>query len=313
MIRFGLCCKFSKEPIQFRTTTATALLKMSRTEALAKVANLCLTNANALQQALIYCSTHRIGAFRINSKILPVKTHPDAGYAIHDLPDSDQIINQFRQCGTFAREHDIRLLFHPDQFILLSSENDDITRRSIEELTYQAEVAEWVGADIINIHGGGAYGNKPAALTRLRQVIQTLPQPIRSRLTLENDDRVYTPSDLLPVCEAEGIPLIYDVHHHRCLPDDLSIDEATRKVLATWNREPVFHLSSPKDGWDGPKPQRHHDYINPADFPPYWKTLDITVEIEAKAKELAIAKLIQPRARSQRYREPRWQCRTGST
>lgn len=291
MIRFGLCCKFQEAPIRFRTTTATALLRMSRDEALAKVSRLCLDNAAALQQALSFCHANGIGAFRINSQILPVITHPEAGYVVSDLPDARAIRKQFRACGRFARDHHLRTQFHPDQFILLSSIDAGITSRSINDLRYQAEVCEWVGADVINIHGGGAYGDKPSALARVEANILRLPKAIRSRLTLENDDKVYTPTDLLPLCERTGIPFVYDVHHHRCLPDGLSIDTVTQRALATWDREPLFHISSPREGWDGPRPSRHHDFIDPADFPQEWRSLDITLEVEAKAKELAVLRL----------------------
>ena len=111
-------------------------------------------------------------------------------------------------------------------------------------------------------------------------------------MTVENDDKTYTPADLLPVCESEGIPLVYDVHHHRCNPDGLSVEQATRKALATWNREPMFHISSPIQGWKGPKPERHHDFIDVDDFPACWQKKKITVEVEAKAKEVAVLKLL---------------------
>ena len=175
--------------------------------------------------------------------------------------------------------------------MVLNSPNPRTLEHSLAELAYQAEVAEWVGADTVNIHGGGAYGDKVGALRTLRQGIERLPAPVRSRLTLENDDKVYTPADLLPVCADTGVPLVYDVHHHRCLPDGLSVAEATERARATWRSEPLFHLSSPLEGWDGPKPERHHDYINVADFPREWLGWPLTVEVEAKAKELAVARL----------------------
>ena len=291
-LRLGLCCQFARKPIKFRTTTATAMLRLPRAERLARLAELCRHNAEALLVSLNFCAAQGIGAFRINSQILPTKTHPEAGYATAELPGGREIIRRFRECGAFARERDVRLSFHPDQFVVLNSPNDRTLARSLAELDYQAEVAEWVGADSINIHGGGAYGDKATALRALRRNIEQLPARVRSRLTLENDDKVYTPSDLLPVCADTGVPLVYDVHHHRCLPDGLSIEAATEKAVATWNREPLFHLSSPIEGWDGPKPQRHHDYIDPADFPPEWKQRRLTVEVEAKAKELAVLRLL---------------------
>lgn len=292
LLRLGLCCLFAREPIKFRTTTATALLRHPRREQLARLDELCRHNADALMKAIEFCSQNGIGSFRINSQILPVKTHPEAGYEFEELPSYRAIIARFRKCGAFARAHDIRLSFHPDQFVVINSPNPKTVTNSLSELSYQAEVAEWVGADTINIHGGGAYGDKTSALQRLRKNIEHLPTEVRSRLTLENDDKVYTPSDLLPVCAATNVPLVYDVHHHRCLPDGLSVGDATERAHSTWKREPVFHISSPLEGWSGPRTERHHDYIDPSDFPKEWLGWPLTVEVEAKAKELAIAKLL---------------------
>ena len=119
---------------------------------------------------------------------------------------------------------------------------------------------------------------------------------VRRRLTLENDDISYSVKDLLPVCEKLRIPLVYDVHHHRCKPDGLTIEEATKLSMATWyavGREPYFHLSSPKYGWQSNNIKPHADYIDPADFPECWKGLTATVDIEAKAKELAVLQLMR--------------------
>ena len=291
-LRLGLCCQFAAEPIKFRTTTATAMLRLGKKERLARLAELCRVNADALLASLKFCAAHGIGAFRINSQILPVKTHPTAGYKVGELPGGAHIIARFQKCGEFARANDLRLSFHPDQFVVLNSPNPKTLAHSLAELSYQAEVAEWVGADTVNIHGGGAYGDKVAALRVLRENIERLPQPVRARLTLENDDKVYTPADLLPVCADTGVPLVYDVHHHRCLPDGLSVAEATKRARKTWKSEPLFHISSPIEGWDGPKPERHHDYITPTDFPEEWLGWPLTVEVEAKAKELAVARLM---------------------
>jgi UV DNA damage endonuclease len=291
-LRLGLCCQFAGEPIKFRTTTVTAMLRLNREARLARLAELCRLNAEALLASLEYCAGHGIGSFRINSQILPVKTHAEAGYAMEELPGAADIIARFRECGAFARANNLRLSFHPDQFVVLNSPTPSTVAHSLAELAYQAEVAEWVGADTLNVHGGGAYGDKPRALEVLRASIEGLPVPVRSRLTLENDDKVYTPTDLLPVCMATGVPLVYDVHHHRCLPDGLSVAEATDAARQTWKTEPLFHISSPLEGWDGPKPERHHDYIDADDFPEEWLGWPLTVEVEAKAKELAVARLM---------------------
>lgn len=290
-IRLGLCCIFLEQPIKFRNTTVKAISSMDRDAALAKLSGLCLANAEALQASLQFCADNGIGCFRINSQILPVKTHAECGYDTSNLPDANEIVQRFKACGEFACNHVIRTCFHPDQFVVLNSPRPDVVDRSLAELEYQAEVAEWVGADVVNIHGGGAYGDKPEALARFARNVNRLSDRARSRLTIENDDTTYTPSDLLPLCRAEGIPLVYDVHHHRCNQDHLSVEEATERAIETWNRQPMFHLSSPIEGWKGPKPQRHHDFIDVRDFPDCWRGLTLTVEVEAKAKEVAVLKL----------------------
>ncbi len=297
MIRLGLCCMFRDEPIKFVTTTATAISKLKRDVALAKLSNLCLHNAEALFASLQFCAEHDIGCFRVNSQILPIKTHPDVGYQIEQLPAAEEIVARFQQCRELAAKNNLRTCFHPDQFVVLNSQRPDVVAKSITEIEYQAEVAEWIGADVINIHGGGAYGDKTKALSDFVKNLDSLSDRARSRLTVENDDKVFSPSDLLPICKSGALPLVYDAHHHRCLKDNLSLGAATEAALKTWNREPMFHISSPIEGWSGPKPERHHDFIDPSDFPDCWKTLagkphtPLTVEIEAKAKEVAVLKL----------------------
>ena len=289
--RLGLCCQFVREPIKFRTTTATALTRLPRRAQLTKLAGLCMHNAEALLAALQFCAAQGIGSFRIGSSILPVKTHPVVGYGMDELPNAGALVACFRACGDYARANGIRTGFHPDQFVVLNSPDKAIVGRAVADLVAQAEIAEWTHADTINVHAGGAYGDKRRALERLRRNLERLSSAVRSRLTVENDDRTYTPADLLPLCHSAAIPLVYDVHHHRCCPDGLTVEQATAAARETWNREPLFHISSPLDGWQGSQPRRHHDYIDPRDFPAAWRGFALTVEVEAKAKELAVAKL----------------------
>jgi UV DNA damage endonuclease len=290
-LRLGLCCQFVEEPIRFRTTTATACSRLEPTARLAKLAELCRWNAEALQQAIECCARRGVGCFRINSQVLPIKTHPELRYELEQLPDGEAIVAAFRECKTLSTKLGVRLSFHPDQYIVLSSPREHVVASAIAEIEYQAEVAEWVGADVINVHAGGAYDSREAALDRFARALELLSDRARQRLTVENDDKIYSVADLLPLCQREGVPLVYDVHHHRCRRDELSIEEATELAAATWNREPLFHISSPKEGWAGPGCHRHHDYIDIEDFPACWLGRRLTVEIEAKAKELAVAQL----------------------
>lgn len=143
MIRLGLCCIFRGQPIKFRRTTATYLSKFSKEERNKRLSEICLSNADNLMRALAYCHENGIGDFRINSQILPLKTHPEIGYDLSDLPDGEHIIERFKECGEFSIRNNLRTTFHPDQFIILSSPNNDVVKRSVADLEYHAKVAEW--------------------------------------------------------------------------------------------------------------------------------------------------------------------------
>ena len=291
-MRFGLCCLFLAEKISFRTTTAKVLSGLERKAALAKVSSICLHNADNLLLAVRAAHRLGIGAFRIMSPLFPRMTHPEVGYALEDLPQAETISERLAATKTFAAGHDIRLSFHPDQFVVLSSPHAHVVENSVRELEYHAFLAGMVGADVINIHGGGVYGDKAAALARFGETFKRLPENVAARLSVENDDVSYTVADLLPMCTDLGLPLVYDVHHHRCNPDGLGECEATELAAATWRgREPYCHLSSPREGWQG-SPKPHADYIDMADVPECWRGRAMTVDVEAKAKELAVVKLM---------------------
>lgn len=294
MIRLGLCCLFKKEPIRFYATTAKNLQKSPRDKQLAQISDLCLKNCRSLLAALEFVHRHDIGAFRVPSPLFPRFTHPEVGYRLDELQDKQAILQTLGMIKNYGRQKNIRLSLHPDQFNVLSSPRANVVENSLKELEYQGEIAELIGAEVINIHGGGSYNSKDSALQRLRHSFRRLSPRVRQRLSLENDDRIYTVRDLLPVCRQLGIPLVYDVHHHRCNPDGLTIEEATSDTVKLWQqlgREPYFHLSSPREGWRHGSPRPHADYIDPADFPANWKAITATVDIEAKAKELAVLRI----------------------
>ena len=293
MIEWGLCCIFRGEPIRFRRATAASLRPLPRPEQLRKLAALIRSNAENLKRAFERCAELQIGAFRINSELLMLATHADAGYRLEELPEADTLQKLFDEARIRADRLGVRRSLHPDQFVVLNSPDPRANSRA--ELEHQFLLAELCGATEINLHAGGVYGDKVAALDRLRREIDTLPEPLRQKLTLENDDRSYTPAELLPLCRELGIPFTYDVHHHRVNPDHLTIEEATRAAAETWRGRkipPHVHLSSPQLPWSTPGDHRPHaGWIDPADFPECWRDMDLTVDVEAKEKENAIAAL----------------------
>jgi UV DNA damage endonuclease len=293
VIRWGLCCQFLDAPIKFRTATHRYVSTLTTAARRAYLVDIAQANAAALLAAVRHCHALGIGAFRINSQILPLGTHPLSGYTLERLDRRGGIREAVLEAGAVARELGVRLSFHPDQFVVLNSEREPVVESSVRELEFQSQIAELVGADVLVLHGGGLVGGTDAALARLERGIERLSPAARHRLALENDDRLFTPADLLPRCERLGVPLVYDAHHHRCKRDGLAVAEASARAAATWGkREPYFHLSSPREGWDGPDPRPHADYIDPADVPREWLAMNVTVDVEAKAKERAVMKLM---------------------
>ena len=293
-IRWGLCCQFLDAPIRFRQATHRYVATLAPAAREAYLTDIARANAIALAHAVEHCHALGIGAFRINSQIVPLATHPESGYALEGLAEGEVIVRAFRAAGERARRRDVRLSFHPDQFVVLNSEREDVVRASVREIEHQATIARLVGADVICLHGGGLAGGTVAALERLERGIARLSDDARALLALENDDRLFAVRDLLPLCERTGVPLVYDVHHHRCRPDGLSADDATTLAMATWgDREPYLHLSSPRDGWGAANPRPHDGYVDPADVPQAWLRLAragrrFTVDVEAKDKERAV-------------------------
>lgn len=295
-IRWGLCCNFQEVPIKYYSTTVAYIhrLKSKKQDYHAYFNKIILSNLNSLIQTIDFCAQEKIGSFRINSHFFPLYNHVDYHYKLDEMADSAEIFHLLERCKKKAQEKNIRLTFHPDHFVVLSSSNESVIQNSIKELDYHAELATLLDADVINIHVGGVYGNKKGALEQFCKNFDCLSQAVKSRLTIENDDRCYTPQDLLPLCYQLKIPLVYDVHHHRCLSDSFSVEQASYQAYETWDREPLFHISSPQEGWISHKPQKHHDFIDKQDFPLFWLDFSkLTVEVEARKKELAVLKLIQ--------------------
>ncbi len=293
-VRWGLCCQFLDSPIRFRSATHRYCATLDADSRARYLSAIVLANANALGDAILRCAELGIGAFRITSQIIPLATHPQSGFDIEDLPDAEEIQSAFTKARGLAKSHDVRLSFHPDQFVVLNSESPSTVASSVQELEHQARVAAMVGAEALTLHGGGGVGGEAKALDRLARGIGLLSPNARALLALENDDRSFSPAALLPFCEKQQVPFVYDVHHHRCHGDGLAVGEASERAAATWNgREPWMHVSSPRDGWSSTNPRSHAEYIDAADLPEEWMGKRMTIDVEAKAKERAVLEIMR--------------------
>ena len=148
----------------------------------------------------------------------------------------------------------------------------------------------------LNIHCNGVYGDKISAMDRFCKNFERLSESVRTRLTVENDDKgtMYSVKDLMYIHERIGIPIVFDYHHHQFCTGDLSEQEALELALSTWpdGIKPIVHYSESKalhEENDKLKPQAHSDYIN--ELPNLYGN-DVDVMVEAKAKELSILPFI---------------------
>jgi len=170
-IHFGLYCLFVEEGIALRTTTAKTLSTMTRKEQLGKISSTCRHNPENLLWAVRTVHRLGIGAFRIMSPLFPRMTHPDVSSLTWiNFLTTTRSRNYSPQLGFSPRKTYIRLSFHPDQFVVLSSSHSAVVANSIRELHYHGRLADTVGAEVINLHAGGVYGDKSLALEPFYQV-----------------------------------------------------------------------------------------------------------------------------------------------
>ncbi len=272
------------------------------------------TSLEHVDAILDHCDRHDIRMYRMSSDVAPYATHPDMPQFHAMVAESAA---ELRAVGRKARALDIRLSFHPSQYVVLNSPDRALVDRSIHDLVSQADMLDRMelGADaVLVIHVGGTYGDVPASRARWIETWRRLPEPVRRRLVLEHDDIRFSAADVLHIHEHTGVRLIFDHQHFWCLnPEGLDMRTTLERILATWpgGVRPKVHFSSPntamrtlkrrdrKTGkpatvsvapvWTG-----HADFANPFEFIAFMRLADgltFDVMLESKVKDLAVLRL----------------------
>ena len=267
-----------------------------------------------------YLRKHQIHMYRMSSDLAPYATHPT-------MPQFHGMVREsagdLALLGRLAREADIRLSFHPSQFIVLNSESEELTRKSMADLDSQAEMLDLLECGpeaVLVVHVGGAYGDRESGRERWMRTWPRLSEPVRRRLVLENDDIRYSSADVLAIHEQTGVKCVFDYQHHWCFnPEALPIVPTLEKFLRTWPAgvRPKMHFScartemrelkrrNRKTGklelvlqppiWTG-----HADYNNPFETITWLRSvahLDTDIMLESKAKDLSLIRLRNDLAR----------------
>ena len=275
------------------TTNRTMIKRTYKDRGIEYASELALLNIRDLYTILQWNVSHGIYFYRLSSNILPWASE----YDLVDMPNFGAIHAAALKAGNYAREHGIRLTSHPGPFNKLASPKERVYQLTKTDLSVHGDLFDLIGLPRtpyakLNIHVGAAYGDKPFALDNFCRNFERLPDNVRSRLTVENDDKasLYSTKELYDsVYKRIGIPIVFDYHHHMLHPGGQTEQEALELALSTWgNIKPVVHYAESRSLEHGNpkiKPQAHSDMIR-SPFSDYGHDLDVM--IEAKHKELAL-------------------------
>lgn len=255
---------------------------------------IALKNIIDLEMVIDWNIKNHLLFYRMSSDMFPWMSE----YEICDLPDIGAIKTILARIGEKAKHHKLRLTYHPGRFNVLATKSDGVLKKTQKELRQHGEIMDLIGLPRttfakINIHVGGAYGDKPSALQRFATHYHSLPDTAKSRITVENDDKanMFSVKDLMELHEMTGIPIVFDYLHHQFCTGGWSEQEALIKATQTWPKGimPVVHFSSSRKKFedDGAGAASHADFI----YQPIGQYgIEADIMLEAKAKELAVFK-----------------------
>ncbi len=279
-------------------TNRTMRRKTFESKGLDYVSELSLQNVKDLETHIHWNNEHGIKLFRLSSQIFPWMEE----YEWSDLKDWDEISSRMLDIGKLATESGQRLTMHPGPFHCLASPTPKVVERTIKGLDKHAEQFDMMGFEPsnynkINIHVGGAYGDKKAALKRFCKNFELLGDSTKKRLVIENDDspNEFSVKDLFDgIYQIIGIPITFDYFHHKFNTGGMTEEEALKMAAITWPEGITqcchYSESRRKEKLDESiRPQAHSDII-------YEKIqtygLEPDIVIEAKLKEQAIFKRV---------------------
>ena len=284
--QLGLVCITHSDEVRYRTTTRKQLLKFDAAEQKRRLRALYAENLARLNRALDFCEARGLRLYRLTSGLFPF-ADDEAGADV--LPE---FAGEARRTGERANALGVRLVMHPDQFVVLSSDSPQVVRNSIKILETHALVLDMLAQPrspwaAMEIHGGK--GGRAANLVR---VVGELPEAVRSRIAFENDEYAYSAAQILEVCREARVPMVFDAHHHVCREglasyEDPSVAHFLAAARETWPR-PEWQLVHISNGRESFADRHHSDLIE--QMPEAYRRAP-WIEVEAKHKELAIEKL----------------------
>ncbi|HEX8611739.1 MAG TPA: UV damage endonuclease UvsE [Telluria sp.] len=284
--QLGLVCITQSKEVRYRILTRKRLLDLSPEGRRKLLDEIFRDNIHAFDTALRYCEREGIALYRIPSSIFPFADE-DVGRDV-----LQPLAGALARSGQRAIAKNIRLVMHPDQFVVLSSDSPEVVANSIKILQMHADIMDMLQQPrspwaLLEIHGG-----KSDRADALVERIAALPEAIRLRIGLENDEYAYSAAQIHDICMRSGVPMVFDAHHHIVHErldsyDEPSVALMLAKARATWPdpSQQLVHISNGRSAFND---RQHADLI---DVMPSCYAAAPYIEIEAKAKEAAIDKL----------------------
>ena len=266
---------------------------MQRNATPEKLMEVTAHNLAALERMIDYNRKNDIKLFRISSDLIPFGSSP-----VNALPWWDIHAEAFQHIGAKIQKSSMRVSFHPGQYTVLNSPDENVVARAILDLAYHAKMLECLGVGNqhkIVLHVGGIYGDKKEALERFELNFRRLPEAVRNRLIIENDDRLYNIEDVLTLAHRLHVPAVYDNLHHAINPppsggtDPYWIAEAKKTWKAADGNQKIHYSQQALDK----RPGAHADTINLETFLTFHEQLEdkqIDIMLEVKDKNLSAIK-----------------------
>ncbi|WP_066298568.1 UV DNA damage repair endonuclease UvsE [Bacillus sp. FJAT-29937] len=278
-----------------KTVTFARYSTLPKDERMEKLKSITAQNLHHTKRILHYNIAHEIELYRFSSSLVPLATHPEVMWDF-----ITPFKNEWEELGSLVQQYKLRVSFHPNQFTLFTSPREEVTINAVKDMQYHFKMLNAMNAldsGLINIHIGGAYGDKNESLTRFHQNLKKLPEEIKRHMTLENDDKTYDIRETLITCEKENIPMILDYHHYKANNGESDLPLYLPRIFNTWNTfnmVPKVHISSPKSDQAY---RSHADFVSLDFILPFLKMAkelnqDFDIMIEAKQKNLAMQRLV---------------------
>jgi UV DNA damage endonuclease len=278
-----------------KTLTFTRYSMLPTNERMEKLKFVTAQNLQHTKRILYYNIAHEIELYRFSSSLVPLATHPEVMWDF-----LTPFKKEWQEIGDLIQRFKLRISFHPNQFTLFTSERDEVTTNAVKDMEYHFRMLKAMNAldtGLINIHIGGAYGDKNKSLNRFHQNLKKLPREIKKQMTLENDDKTYDIRETLITCEKENIPMVLDYHHYMANNEECELPLYLHRIFKTWNNfniVPKVHISSPKSDQAY---RSHADFVSIDFVLPFLKMAkelnqDFDIMIEAKQKNLAMHRLV---------------------